>query len=170
MKARAKSGFTIIEVIAAMLILVFGMTTILGLLSFGASMTRTARLRGESAQAIEAILADLEENLFPLILVDGDEVIGEPEEFEGRPVPGHARLSYSTKCVPGPDPPGPGVPREWRVDVEIAWNVQGARRTRSFTTLMAQEIPFGEKLRRRFVEGLEPEEAPSEAQTLEEKP
>ena len=150
------AGFTIIEVVLAMAILLIGMTAILGLLSFGAAMTRTAALRTGAAHSIEAVMADLEEGLFPLVVAaNGLEVAGEPEDIVDRPVPGHPGLVYSAVATPNPDSP-PGAPLEYRVDVEISWSTRGATRSRTFTTLLLREVPFGERLRRRFVEGIEP--------------
>lgn len=145
---RARAGFTLVEVLFAMLLLLFGMASILGLLSFGAGLARTATLRGASADAIEAVMSDLEERLFPLVRdANGDEVVGEPVERVDQPVPGHPGLTYGTKCTPNPD-----NPLEYRVDVEIRWSVGGTTRGKRFTTLLLRQIPFGERLRREFVE------------------
>ena len=151
-----EAGFTIIEVVLAMFVLLIGMTTIIGLLSFGAATARTAQLRAASANAVTAVMADLEENLFPLVLVEGFEVAGEPYVFVDRPVPGHDDLTYSAHAVPNPDQADlPGGANEYRVDVQIQWKSQGAQRTRDFSTLMLREVPFGERLRLKFVEGYE---------------
>ena len=161
--SHARGGFTIIEVVLAMALLLIGMTTILGLLSFGAAMARTAPLRSGSANAIEAVLADLEEGLFPLVVGDdGREVAGEPLPVVDRPVPGHPGLVYSAEAFPDPDPDAKGAagPLEYRVDVEISWAVAGAKRSRTFTALLVREVPFGERMRRRFVEGGEVPEPP----------
>ena len=45
-----------------------------------------------------------------------------------------------------------GDPLEYRVDVTLAWQAGGVRRARTFTTLLLREIPFGERMRRLFVE------------------
>lgn len=164
-----RGGFTIIEVVLAMFILLIGMTTILGLLSFGAALSRTASLRSQAANAIEAVLADLEENLFPLVEVDGLAVAGEPADVERRPVPGFPGLVYSASAVPDPEHDASSIgPLEYRVDVEISWSTAGAKQSRRFTTLLLREVPFGERLRRRFVEGIEPE--PREENETERKP
>ncbi len=159
MKPTPRAGFTIVEVVLAMFILLIGMTTILGLLSFGAALSRTASLRAGAANSIEAIVADLEENLFPLVLVDGEEAAGEPVPIERREVPGHPGLVYSARAVPNPELPRvEGLPREYRVDVEISWSSAGAKKSRKFSTLMLRQVPFGQRLRLRFVEGIEPQE------------
>lgn len=156
----ARAGFTIVEVVCAMLILMIGMSAILGLLSFGAGMARTAELRTDVAQSIEAVMADLEDTLFPLELDEaGREVAGEPEDVVDREVPGHPDLVYSARATPNPETLAadyPGLP-EYRVDVEVAWKEGGRTRTKSFKTLLLREVPFGERMRRRFVEGVEPE-------------
>ncbi len=143
-----RGGFTLLEVLLAMVLLFVGMASILGLLSFGAGLARTAELRGASAEAIESVLTDLEERLFPLERdASGADVVGEPRERVDVPVPGHPGLSYSTRSTPNPE-----NPLEYRVDVEIRWSVGGSTRTKSFTTLLLRQIPFGERLRRDFVE------------------
>ena len=139
-----RGGFTLVEVVLAMFILLIGMTTILGLLAFGAAMAKTAALRTGAANSIEAVLADLEENLFPLVLVDGEEVAGEPRDVRDKEVPGHPGLVYSATAFPNPVPNDvPGAPHEYRVDVEIGWSTAGAKRSRKFSTLLLREVPFG---------------------------
>ncbi len=150
---RARAGFTLIEVVLAMFVLLIGMTSILGLLSFGAALARTAALRGGAANAIEAVVTDLEETLFPLELDEqGDEVVGEPRDVSKRELPGYPGLLYSTRSTPNPE-----NALEYRVEVEIEWAVGGSTRTKRFTTLLLREVPFGERLRARLVEGRKPE-------------
>ncbi len=147
-----RAGFTIIEVLLAMGILLLGTTAILSMLTSGAALARTAELRAASAGVIEAVIADLEETLFPLA-PDGS--AGEPVPVESRPVPGSPGVVYSARATPNPDHPD-----EYRVDVELAWQSRGVRRTQLFTTLLLREIPFGERMRRLFVA---PSAAPAES-------
>ena len=141
----------------AMFILLIGMTSILGLLSFGAAVARTASLRTESAFAIDAIVADLQETMFPLEITEGGlEVAGEPVDVIDRPVPGRPGLTFSARAVP--EPAGdrsdlPAVPSLYRVDIEVRWTVEGRTRNKRYQTLLIREVPFGERLRRKFVLG-----------------
>lgn len=157
-----RAGFTLVEVVLAMAILLLGMTAILGLLSFGASMARTAALRTSAASAIEAVVADLEATLFPME-VDGS--AGEPESILGRAIPGHSGIVYSAMATPNPEELElPGGPVEYRVDVDVTWNTAGSTRRRRFTTLLLREVPFGERMRLQFVAGRKgPESAPQDA-------
>lgn len=158
-----RSGFTLVEVVLAMGLLVLGMSTILGLLSFGAALSRTAALRSASAATVEAVVADLEETLFPM-MEDGS--AGDPREIEERPVPGHPGLVYSASASPHPDQlDRPGGPLEYRVDVEMRWRAAGATRRRRFTTLLLREIPFGERLRLQFIEDRVGPDRPAEQES-----
>lgn len=151
---RPRGGFTILEVVLAMGILVLGATMVLSLLTFGAALARTAALRTTAATTIEAVVADLEGSLFPL-LEDG--TVGEPRPIQDRPVPGAPGAIYSATVRPNPD-----QPLEYAVDVEVSWESSGVRRARRFQTLLLREVSFGERMRRRFVEGgLRPPGGPS---------
>ena len=152
-RRRRRAGFTLIEVVLAMLVLLIGMTAILGLLSFGAALSRTSSLRSGASGAIDAVVADLEESLFPLVLDElGDEVAGEPRDLVDQEIPGYPGLLYSTKATPNPE-----NPLEYKVEVEMKWAVGGTTRTKKFTTLLLREVPFGERLRARIIEGKKPE-------------
>jgi len=138
-----RGGFTIIEVVLAMGILVMGMTVLLSLLTFGAALTRTAALRTAASTAIEAVIGDLEESMFPL---EDDGTVGEPRRLEGRAVPNAPGVIYSASARPNPDDP-----LEYAVDIDVSWETSGIRRSKSFQTLLLREVPFGERMRRRFV-------------------
>jgi hypothetical protein len=137
-KAR-RAGFTIIEVLVAMGILLFGMTAILGLLTFGAAVSRTALLRTQTASLSEAVIADLEESLFPY--KDGE--VGEPVAIQRKPLPGQPDVLYSATATQNPE-----SPLEYKVDVEFTWESGGVRRERRFSTILLREIPFGTRMRR----------------------
>ena len=163
-----RAGFTILEVLVAMAIFLIGMTAILGLLTFGSALSRTAQLRTAAAAAVQSVTADLEETFFPL--VDGE--AGEPQTIDKRELHGLTHIVYS--AVPRQNPERP---LEYRVDVELTWKSGGVQREKRFTTIMLREVPFGERLRRRFVEDDKRALAPSrdsalrtEASAQEKKP
>ncbi|MCY3001419.1 MAG: prepilin-type N-terminal cleavage/methylation domain-containing protein [Planctomycetota bacterium] len=153
-----RGGFTILEVLIAMGILLIGMSAVLGLLTFGASMTRNAALKCASASAVEAVVADLEEGFFPIVRDEatGETSVGAPPPVENRPVPGHPGLTYSARGTPDPKDNRAGGALRWRVDVEIRWVTSGRSRSRTFTTLLLRQVPFGERLRRELIESPSP--------------
>jgi len=153
---KPNAGFTIIEVVLAMGILMLGLSVILTLFTFGAGMSRNAQLRAESAGAVEAVVADLEEGLFPL--GEAGEVL-EPVAISGRAVAGYDDLFYD--AVASPDPTRldeleragePGTffddgPILYRVDVNMTWRSRGESKARGFSILIPREVPFGTRLR-----------------------
>ena len=149
-----RGGFTLLEVVLALGLLLLGLSVLLGLFSFGAALSRSALLQSEAAGAVDAVVAQLEESFFPM---NPDGSAGEPEDVEDRPVPGHPGLVYSARAFPNTaTADADGVPDQYRVDVEIAWSSRGAVRSKRFTTLLLREIPFGERMRQRFVERKDP--------------
>lgn len=151
MKVHARSGFTILEVLIAMGILLFGMTAILGLLTYGTALSRTAQLRTSASSAAQAAIADLEETFFPE--VDGE--AGEPRRVVERKVGGVDGLVYSAEGFPNPERPS-----EYRIVVDMSWSSQGLRREKRFETILVREIQFGERLRRRATQPKPAEAAP----------
>jgi prepilin-type N-terminal cleavage/methylation domain-containing protein len=141
--ADPRQGFTIVEVVMAMAILLLGSTAILAFLTFGSATARHAQLRAQAATALEAVVADIDRNLFPY--EEGE--LGEPLDLANRPVPGVPGVLYSARAVPNPD-----LPTEYRVDVDLRWESAGVQRSKSWSMLKIKELPFGERLRREFIE------------------
>jgi prepilin-type N-terminal cleavage/methylation domain-containing protein len=146
-----QSGFTIVEVVLAMGILLVGAAAILSMLTFGASLTRAAQLRTAAAAAVEAVRADIETHMFLYDpSMDGETgEVGAPVDLVDRAVPGLKHVVYSATATQNPDP---DLAREHRVDVDIRWTSGGVQRNKQITWIFLQEISFGERLRRRFVE------------------
>ena len=158
-RAAGEQGFTLLEIVLAMGILLVGVTVILGLLAFGAALSRTAALRTAAAESAEAVVADLEETFFPLL---SDGRAGPPVDIVDRPVPGHPELVYRARGRPNPSGPlRNGEPLEYLVDVELRWKSAGEQKSRRFTILLLREVPFGERMRRRFLEHASPPAAGS---------
>jgi hypothetical protein len=118
-------------------------------------MTRAAALRTAASTAVEAIVADLEESLFTLERdpATGDWSVGEPKPIENRPVPGSRGVTYSATAKPDPATAGSseGALR-YDVAVEMHWMSGGTARSKTFHVLLLRQVPFGERLRREFIE------------------
>lgn len=149
-----RAGFTLIEVVLAAALFVMGMSMIMGVYSFGSALSRSAELRSLSSDAAEALFADLSESLFPL---RDDGLAGPPRVIEDREVPGMPGLRYSVEAVPNletleilPDVEEP-VAREYTVTVEARWQAAGVKRAATWTTIMLRELPFGARMRQRFL-------------------
>ena len=60
---RADRGFTLVEMLVAMGILVLGFTSLIGLLGVGVSTRRTAELRNQAVQAVDTILHEVAQRI-----------------------------------------------------------------------------------------------------------
>jgi prepilin-type N-terminal cleavage/methylation domain-containing protein len=138
-----RSGFTIVEVLLAMFILLIGSVGIIAFLTFGGSTARHAQLRTQASLAVVAVEADIERNIFPY--ENGE--LGEPIVLENRKISGVPGVVYSARAVVNPE-----LPREYRIDIEMTWQSAGVQRGKSWSTLRIKELPFGERLRREFIE------------------
>ena len=49
--------------------------------------------------------------------------------------------------------PNPDNEREYRIDIRMSWESAGVKRTKNWSMLRIKELPFGERLRREFIEG-----------------
>lgn len=143
------AGFTLLEVLLAASLLAGGMAMILGVFNFGSALSRTAALRELSAGTVEALVHDLEESLF-VLREDGS--VGEPQAIVDRPVPGRQGVLYTVVATGNVDTiDADGLPREYVVDIKVRWQAAGVRRSQTWTTIMLREVPFGARMRRRFV-------------------
>jgi hypothetical protein len=136
----------------ALAILLFGMTAVLALLTYGTALSRSAHLRTSSSSAAQAVVLNLEETLFP----DQDGQAGEPLPIVERRLDGAEGIVYSAQARPSPERPD-----EYRVDIDMSWSSQGVQREKRFTVLLLREVPFGERLRRQLVQPETPAPPPA---------
>ncbi|MFT7484297.1 MAG: prepilin-type N-terminal cleavage/methylation domain-containing protein [Candidatus Paceibacteria bacterium] len=141
--ATGRGGFTIVEVLLAMAILLMGSVAIIAFLTFGGATARHAQLRTQAALAVEAVVADIDRNIFPY--EDGE--LGEPVDLMQRAVPGTRGVVYNAKAFANPE-----LESEYRIDIEMTWESAGMKRSKTWSMLKIKELPFGERLRREFIE------------------
>ncbi len=147
--AKKKAGFTLIEVILAVGILALGMTSVLGLFTFGAALTQAAALRTESAGMIESITQDLEIKLFP---PGEDGMPSEPKDLQDQLVPGVERARYNVTSAPVEGGPmaEDGGPLEYEVRIQVFFETRGVRRSRTYETRLLRQRSFAERMRQRL--------------------
>ena len=137
---RRARGFTLLEMLVAMGILTTGLASVLALLSFGAALGKTARERERAARAVEAIRADLAENLWRL---REDGTIEDAPPVVDRPVPNHPGLKYTAVLRENPELEG-----EFGVEIEVSFREKGQARREVFSTILLREVPFERRVRR----------------------
>ncbi|MBL4771410.1 MAG: prepilin-type N-terminal cleavage/methylation domain-containing protein [Planctomycetes bacterium] len=148
-KGQRKSGFTLIEVILAVGILALGMTSVLGLFTFGAALTQSAALRTQSAGMIESITADLEVRLFP---AGEDGMPSEPVDLVDQRVPGVERARYNVVSTPVEGGPlaEDGGPLEYEVRIKVFFETRGVQRSRTYEIRLLRQRSFATRMRQRL--------------------
>ena len=135
---RRARGFTLLEMLVAMGVLTTGLASVLALFSFGAALLKTARERERGALAVEAVRADLAENLWRL---REDGTVEDPSPVQDRPVPNQPGLRYSAVLRESPDLPG-----EYGAEIEIVFRDKGRARREVYRTILLREVPFERRL------------------------
>lgn len=136
---RRRSGFTLLEVMAAMVIFLVGIVGVLALFASGLAIHRTATQRAVVAAAsedvrarIEALLADLPANV-------------DLPKVERVPVEGHVGYYYSAVLTPDPDR---GIEGGVLAQVRVFTLEAGAERGEAFTVFTRPKADAAAEIRR----------------------
>jgi len=135
----SRKGFTILEVILAISIFMFGITAILGLFQVGGNLEQSARVRAELAPAIEPLIAQLRRDAWVL------DAAGEPtglREYVGTEVPGAA--GYRFDLIVRPPSENPALRR-----AELRFYRKSPERVLTRVAfLLERDIPIERRLQR----------------------
>lgn len=131
-----QGGFTLVEMLVAMGILVLGFTTLIGLLSIGVSTRRTAERRNQAVQAVDGVLLAVREKITTAAPPpEGAE--GEPELIVLDRVPGHERLrAVATITSDEADP------TLLLLEIRISWVEEGTVVGEEFHRVITMNEPF----------------------------
>jgi len=100
--AKSIQGFTLIEVVIAIAIFMFGITAILGLFQVGGNLEQDARVHAELAPAIEPLVDYVRQNAW---IVDKNGKTTGLRELKGEVVPGASGYRYDLVVRPEVDNP-----------------------------------------------------------------
>jgi prepilin-type N-terminal cleavage/methylation domain-containing protein len=95
-----RAGLSLVEVLIAMAIFLFGVTAVLGLFQLGGGLEARARVEAELAPAIEPLIASLRAETWRQ---DAQGSWLAPAPPAGQPVPGAPDYRYDLVVYPGPD-------------------------------------------------------------------
>ena len=99
---RGQNGFTIIEVIVAIAIFMFGISALLGLFHVGGNFEQKARVHSELTPAIEPLIEYLQDNAFRYDALSDTYQLN---TFIDQPVPGTSNYKYELWAVPSSNDP-----------------------------------------------------------------
>lgn len=138
-RTQVQAGFTLVEMMVALGILVMGMTSLIGLFTTAVSTRYSAELRSRAAAVAEEVLRDIQENV--LARDDGQEP--EIPSLGPQPVEGMPAMRYSVDFIIDPQQPDLVM-----AEVRIGWREQGAELEQVFRRILPREQPFRERVLR----------------------
>lgn len=132
-------GFTILEVIIAIAIFMFGITAILGLFQVGGNLEQSARVRAELAPAIEPLIAELRRDAW---LLDASGAPTGLREYVGTEVPGAS--GYRFDLIVRPPGENPALRR-----AELRFYRKSPERVLSRVSFMLErDVPIERRIKR----------------------
>lgn len=86
-----RQGFTLIEVVIAIAIFMFGITALLGLFQVGGNLEQSARVHAELAPSVEPLVEYVRQNAW---IIDDKGKVSGLREMKGEAVPGASSYRY----------------------------------------------------------------------------
>ena len=138
---RSPGGFTLMEILAAFMILSLGVTSVLGILTSTVSRERAAVMRGRIGEAIPFVTELVREHVARP---------GEPEPIARRPVPGFPGLYFLAAFTPLQD-----WYNEYVARIGLTWQQGGAARVEQFVLILSGAEPYHRRAANRLFGGEE---------------
>lgn len=138
-RTRVPAGFTLVEMMVALGILVMGMTSLIGLFTAAVATRYSAELRTRAAAVAEEVLRDIQEE----VLARDDGQQPEIPSLGPQPVEGLPAMRYWVDFIIDPQHPDLVM-----AEVRIGWSEQGAELEQIFRRILPREQPFRERVRR----------------------
>ncbi len=135
--SKGEGGFTLIEILAALMILAFTVTTALGVFSRGIALERSAELVHDASRLARAVQQRVVEEAW---IGDLGEALPPPRR--GLALPEFPGMVYDLEAEIDPDRPG-----EVYVLVSVRWRRQGREVGENFRFLVTRGKPFPVRIR-----------------------
>ncbi len=131
-----RAGMTLIEVLVAMSIFLFGITALLGLFHFGGDQEQRARTHAELAPHLNELVEQLVADAW---LLEDDGSVLRARAYEGEPVPGAPDYSYDLRLEEGANP-------ELRRAILSVWRRSPDRPVVTQAFLLPRAVPLERRL------------------------
>lgn len=142
-----EGGFTLLEIVVALGILVFGATALIGALSVGVNTRRGTEMRARAALMAGQVLQHVERELLASHPIpDGWETAEDlaiPRE-EVAPVDGYPGMKYSVEFTTTPERPDVVL-----VTLRISWRDQGEDQAQVLQRVMPRAVPLSRRVENR---------------------
>lgn len=139
----AEGGFTLVEMMAALGILLFGVTALLGALSSSIAQRRTIDARLESSALCEHALHRLQHEAVRRRAGGTNDLELEIATLTDQQAPGFPGMTWSATTVVDEDRPD-----VWLVRLRIRWLEEGDDVTQEFLRVLPRQLPLGQRVLR----------------------
>lgn len=140
---RHENGFTLAEMLAALGILLFGVTALLGALSSSIAQRRTIDARLESTALCEHALHRVQHEAVRRRADAATDLDLEVVSLENQDAPGFPGMTWSATAVV--DETRPDL---WLVRLRIRWLEEGDDVGQEFLRVLPRQLPLGQRVRR----------------------
>lgn len=142
-RGSAAAGFTLAEMLAALGILLFGVTALLGALSSSIAQRRTIDARLESTALCEHALHRVQHEAVRRRADAATDLDLEVVSLENQDAPGFPGMTWSATAVV--DETRPDL---WLVRLRIRWLEEGDDVGQEFLRVLPRQLPLGQRVRR----------------------
>lgn len=149
---RCEAGFTLVELMVAMGILLFGTVSLLGVLGTGVDTHRSAEQHNFAVQLAQRVMQRLEEDTVPKALLAavaatpaGGEMVFKLAPVDSKPadVVGTPGLRYRVEFTQDPEQPHLALAK-----VRVTWLDQGEAQGVEFQRILVSHVPFPQRIAR----------------------
>lgn len=138
----SQAGFTLAEMLAALGILLVGVTALIGALSSAAGQRRTTDARHEAAALCEQILHRLQHEAIRQ-RADAETLLDlEVATLEDQRAPGFPGMSWSVTPVLTDERPD-----VWLLRIRVRWLEEGDDVSEEFLRILPRQLPLGQRVR-----------------------
>ncbi len=138
-----QSGFTLAEMLAALTILLLGVTALLGALSATVAQRRTTDARLEATALCDYALHRIQEEAVKRSAKGESDLDLELVALEDQTAPGFSGMTWSASTVV--DDQRPDV---WLVRLRVRWLEVGEDAGEEFLRVLPRQLPLGQRVRR----------------------
>ena len=134
---RSERGFTLVELMLAMAILVFGVTALAGSLLTGVGMRRGSEMRFRATALVDYAIQDIQEKVFPRCQDPSEPLAG----FTREDPPGYPGMKYTVEFIEDLERPGVVLAK-----IKVSWRDQGEFIGETFRRILLRCDPFSRRV------------------------
>ena len=134
---RSEAGFTLVEMMLAMAILVFGVTALAGSLLTGIGMRRGSEMRFRATALVDYAIQDIQEEIF----ARSQDPSKPLADFTRVDPPGYPGMKYTVEFIRDLERPGVVLAK-----IKVSWRDQGELVGETFRRILLRRDPFSRRV------------------------